>query len=136
MLTLLPLLAAAVACAASSSATPDAAPDAAPQPQALLQQIHELIGTPACTASSECKSLAVGAKACGGPDYYLPWSNVHTAPAELADAAERYRQARRAQVIARHEMSTCNITADPGAYCKAGQCVLRRPSLSGPADAT
>jgi hypothetical protein len=102
------------------------APTAAPaEAGALLPQIRALIGSAACTDSSQCQTLAVGKRACGGPESYLPWSSAHTDGAQLRALAERLAQERKAELAKSGEMSTCRFIADPGAVCHAGTCQLR-----------
>lgn len=125
--------AACVACAATAraparstakSATPVLAGD-------TLAQIRALIGDAACTDSSQCHTLAVGARACGGPQAYLPWSSAVTDGAALAVLAARYKTEREAALAASGEMSTCQFLPDPGAVCRAGTCQLNPPGQGG-----
>lgn len=96
----------------------------------LLQRIEAEIGTAACTGTDECRSLAIGAKACGGPTRWLAWSTSASNAAQLqAWAAElAQRQRRREQALGM--VSTCSVVPDPGASCEAGRCVAGRPDLA------
>jgi hypothetical protein len=99
----------------------------------------------ACRQDSDCHTLPLGHRACGGPESYLAWS---AAPGEGSDAAalaaatRRYTALRRKQAQALGEMSTCEVKADPGAFCSWasppaaggatspanwGQCTLHAP---------
>ena len=51
----------------------------------------------ACTVDTECHTVAVGAKACGGPTSYRAYSSK--------------------------TVSTCYMLADPGAHCQQNKCV-------------
>jgi hypothetical protein len=84
-----------------------------------------MVGSAACTESSQCHTLALGARACGGPENYLAWSSAHTEAAPLRALAERYNNERRAEIAKSGEMSTCRFIPDPGAQCRAGACQLR-----------
>lgn len=110
-----------VACAATASrpAKPTAAPAGA-----TLGQIRALIGPATCTDQSQCHTLALGARPCGGPQAYLPWSSAHTDGAALAVLGARFRQEREAAIAASGELSTCQFLPDPGAVCRAGTCQL------------
>ena len=123
---------AVLACCACSAVTPDTvpAPVTAPAPSAdLLPQIRALIGTAACTDNAQCHTLPLGARACGGPQSYLPWSSAHTDGAALRALGQRYQEQQRAQDAAAGMLSDCRFIADPGAQCRAGTCQL---NASGP----
>jgi len=102
---------------------PAAAPLAASGGSAVAD-IRRLIGTASCSDSSQCRTLPVGALACGGPQEYLPWSTLKTNERELLAVAERYKAERQSQIKSSGEMSTCRHMPDPGAVCVAGACQL------------
>ena len=91
---------------------------------ALLARIRGAVGEAKCSDSSQCRTLPIGEKLCGGPEQWLPYSSA-TAPveqlkawsAELSDAAKR-RNASSGMV------GNCRYTPDPGAVCVAGRCVV------------
>jgi hypothetical protein len=127
---LLPLLLACAACT-SGARTPAPPPAPAAQPAAAtpaaggtLEQIRALIGAAACTKAAQCRTLPLGARACGGPEGYLPWSSAQTSGQALAALGERYKAERTAQNAASGAMSDCRFIADPGALCRAGTCQL------------
>jgi hypothetical protein len=130
---ILVLLAACTAC--STGAAPEAAGPAAAAAQQVVQpprdgqgdtlaRIRALAGAAACSDDAQCHTLALGARACGGPESYLPWSSVHTPQAEIEVLGERYKEERRAADAASGAMSTCRFLPDPGAVCRAGTCQL------------
>jgi hypothetical protein len=129
-----------LACAACSAARTggDSAPPAEP---ALLPRIHAMIGSAACTESSQCKTLAIGASSCGGPDSYLAYSAAATAAAPLQELAMRYTQQRNTELMRSGLVSACVFVPDPGAQCRAGACALNpapppgQPRLRPPPDA-
>jgi hypothetical protein len=102
-------------------ATPPRADAADPQ-AGTLQKIQALIGNAACTDSSQCRTLAIGARACGGPQGYLAWSTTQTDGDALRALAERYKAERQAEIRQKGEMSDCRFLADPGATCRSGTC--------------
>lgn len=89
-----------------------------------IDDIRRLIGTPGCSDSSQCRSLPVGALACGGPQEYLPYSTLRTNENELLGVAERFKTERQAQIKSSGEMSICIHRPDPGAVCVSGTCQL------------
>lgn len=90
-----------------------------------------MIGDAACTESAHCKTLAIGASACGGPESYLAYSTAMTAAGPLQALAMRHTQQRNAELMNAGEASPCQFVVDPGAQCRAGNCVLN----AGPAPA-
>ena len=129
MRTLLILLLAA--CTACTAATPQGR-QARPTPQAstvsrdgqgdTLARIRALAAAPSCSSDDQCHSLPLGARPCGGPESYLPWSSAKTRQAEIEALGERYKEERRAANKAEGLMSTCQFLMDPGAVCRAGTC--------------
>lgn len=109
--------------AAACSGAPKPVADASSS-EALRQQIVAEIGTAACDAPQQCRTLAIGHKSCGGPEAYLAWSSKHSDAATLKALAERYQAARRQDDLRQGMMSNCALVSDPGASCQAGQCRL------------
>jgi len=86
---------------------------------APTEKIRALIGDAACDSDAQCRTIAIGAKACGGPEYYLAWSTKRTDPAALhaataGDGAIQVLPPRRPGM-----RSNCAFVTDPGAYCGA-----------------
>ena len=102
-------------------------PVVALQPGATVTEIKRLIGTPTCSDNAQCRSLPVGALACGGPQEYLPYSTVQTNEGQLRNLAARSKTEREAQIKSSGEMSICIHRPDPGAVCVAGTCQLGTP---------
>ena len=113
----------------------------APGGKPAQTQVRQLIGEGVCTTDADCRTVAVGDKACGGPESYLAWSARQTDPQALAVAAERYTSERKAQNRQSGRVSNCAFVTDPGARCEmvrdgaasvaaasaqGGRCVLRR----------
>jgi hypothetical protein len=116
------LLAACTAC--STGAVPQAVQAPGNGQGDTLARIRALAATPSCSEDAQCHTLALGARACGGPESYLPWSSARTPQAEIQALGERYKEERRAANAASGAMSTCQFMPDPGAVCRAGTCQL------------
>jgi hypothetical protein len=121
------------ACAAHGGGRQEAGARAAPPASAAkdlagqgdtLARIHALVGTPSCSADSQCKNLALGARPCGGPEGYLAYSTARTPEPELRALGERYQAERRAAHAQAGLAGDCRFTPDPGAVCQAGACTL------------
>jgi len=115
---------------ASCAQTPPALAASEPESARLARELRELVGPAACTADAQCRSLPVGAKACGGPAGYLAWSTQRTDAARLQALAARQADAQRRENEASGLRSNCAMLADPGAACVAGQCRLATPAAS------
>ena len=128
------LLASCAACSTGATTSPQAAPPtpSTPSTQAVapgeqggtLAQIRAMVGTPSCSSDTQCHTLPLGNRPCGGPEGYLAWSSAHTPEAQLRSLGERYKEERRAANTASGAMSTCRFMPDPGAVCRAGTCQL------------
>lgn len=122
--TALVLAAACQAPPAAKAAAPGG-PNVALRAEAdLLARIRAELGVAACTRDSQCQTLAIGAKACGGPESWLPWSSVNARAEKLTLWASELASLQRA----RHERSgiasNCQYHPDPGALCREQRCVL------------
>lgn len=120
--------------AAPRAAAPAAGAPAAPTPaeSATLARIRTLIGEASCTHSGQCRTLPIGAMACGGPEDYLPYSESRTDEKTLRALGEQYKAERIAENKARGLMSICRYLPDPGAVCTSGTCQLGASSPSAP----
>jgi len=98
------------ACATGGPAADSAAPTGT---------VEGLIGDAACDSDSQCHTIAVGSKACGGPERYLAWSSLRTDGAALQSAAARGTAIDRSPAQVPGKMSNCALVTDPGAYCGA-----------------
>ncbi|MFZ4875942.1 hypothetical protein ACL9RI_12720 [Janthinobacterium sp. Mn2066] len=123
------LLLATSACNALTQDAPDPATPA-PPPAALQQQIQAEIGNAACDSTEQCQTIAIGAKACGGPESYLAWSSKNNDGKKLKALAYAQAEAQRRQQQNDGMLSTCSIITDPGASCVAGRCEVQKPSLN------
>ncbi|NHZ99509.1 hypothetical protein [Massilia sp. CCM 8734] len=137
------LIAAGTACSEPSNTSAAAVPaPAAPAPPAPLAasdaaggslgaRITAEIGDAACDNASQCRTLPVGSKACGGPAGFLPWSVKRSNGDLLARLAAEQAAAEKKVNEKSGMMSTCSVEQDPGATCSAGKCVLQARGLGG-----
>lgn len=79
-----------------------------------------LIGDAACTGDEQCRTVGLGAKACGGPQSYLAWSTLRTDEAALKAVAAVVEASQRREIERRGIASNCSVLIDPGAYCDRG----------------
>lgn len=85
----------------------------------LLIELRQLIGSASCSDDSQCRALAIGAKACGGPESYVAWSTVGTDAARLQALAHQYRDARQARNQRLGLISDCAVVPQPEVRCLA-----------------
>ena len=116
---------------ACGSAPPQNDAPPAPGNAGLLAQIQAEVGAAACDSTQQCHTIAIGAKACGGPERYLAWSSKDYDGKTLKALAQAQAEASRKQQQADGMMSTCSIVTDPGATCEAGRCVLQKSVMGG-----
>ena len=117
---------------AAAAPVPQPAPAPAGQPAhvGLLQKIQEEIGSAECDNASQCKTLPVGHKSCGGPEGYLAYSTKTGNTKQLMALAEQYAAARKAENERSGMLSNCMMEPDPGATCVANRCVLVKRGVS------
>ena len=115
-------LAAGLACAACSPAA--IATPAKGSGATAEDQLRQAVGDAACSGDAQCRTLAWGAKACGGPERWVAWSTQRSDGAALEALAQRHAAERRSEQERKGMVSTCNVVPDPGARCVAQRCQL------------
>ena len=122
---------AALSLAGLACASDTAAPAPAPTAAQLLPPITAAIGPAACDASTQCRSIGVGAKACGGPEGYRAWSVKDADESALRAAVAAHTAARQVENLRSDMRTNCALEIDPGASCQAGRCVINPRGLGG-----
>jgi hypothetical protein len=88
-----------------------------------LAGIHAFINAGSCSETGECRFLAYGSKACGGPQGYLLFSNQVDFEV-LAKMVEDYTKAEAAYNKKFGVISDCMVVTPPGKLeCVNGKCV-------------
>jgi len=86
----------------------------------LMTQINELAKTTGCASASDCQTLPVGRKACGGPRTYVVFCSKSTNVAQLkAKIAELDRLDLAA---AKNTVSDCMMVMQPRVTLSGGAC--------------
>jgi len=114
----------------STAATPATGPASAALAPVQTQLETTLANASACTADTECHSVAVGAKACGGPTGYRAYSSRNVSTASVDALAQHERDLAAAAARESHQVSACFMLADPGAHCQQGKCVTGPPGTN------
>lgn len=120
----LPLRLAAAGTLLLIAAACQSAPPANTNAAALWQKIEAQNADTGCDRDSQCHTIAVGAKACGGPERYLAWSDRAQDGAKLKQLVAQHAAARVEEDKRGHVLSNCMMAVDAGAVCRAGRCVL------------
>jgi len=89
--------------------------------------VEREIGDARCDVDSQCRTVPVGNKPCGGPERWLAWSAMVTNESDLHRRIDQYSLAQARLQRASGLMSNCAIVPDPGATCRAGHCVPQAP---------
>ena len=122
------------ACQSQTSPLQVAKVPAAPPVNSALQAETELqnrigaeIGDAACSSHVQCRTVALGAKACGGPQAWLAWSTAVSREGTLSALSAKLVSLQKQRQAQSGMVSTCQFVADPGALCQAQRCALRLP---------
>ena len=93
-------------------------PAAAASAASLRAPVTALIGDAPCDNQAQCHVIGVGAKPCGGPSGYLPWSDKKTDRAALEAAVQAEAQAQIAENKASGLVSDCMMAPVPATVCR------------------
>ena len=89
-----------------------------PSSASLWPPIAEMIGDAPCDSQSQCHTVGIGAKPCGGPAGFLAWSDKKTDPTELLAAVQAHAQAQMQEHKASGLASDCAMLPVPAAVCR------------------
>jgi hypothetical protein len=113
----------------ADTTTPTAGtPDPAGRPSdGTLAEFHtevmRLVGDATCSDVSQCRTIAFGAKPCGGPWQYLVYSSAITDSAALTAAVARYNAKESELNKSEGRVSDCALVAPPRLARVNGRCV-------------
>ena len=100
------------------------APPATGELASVDAQLDKTLGSAAsCTADTECHSVSVGGRACGGPTGYRAYSDKTVSTATVEALAQHERELAAQAAKESHQVSPCFMLADPGAHCEQSKCV-------------
>lgn len=119
----------AVALAVTSACATSTSPAQPPQEQPSVKpadELRALIGDASCSDHAQCRTIAWGSKACGGPQSYVAYSTLRTDASKLEALAKRHAEAQARDNEASGRLSNCMLVTDPGAQCVASRCVLNK----------
>ena len=85
--------------------------------------IVALIGDPLCDSVAECRYIAYGQQACGGPSTYLVYSISRTDSLQLKTLVDEHRRLNREWNAKTGAFSTCGLPSIPVLARRDGRCV-------------
>ncbi len=92
-----------------------------------LDEIHAaivaLIGDPLCESVAECRYIAYGEQACGGPSTHLVYSIAQTDSLQLTMLVDEHRRLKREWNAKTGAISTCGLPNIPVLGRRDGRCV-------------
>ena len=89
---------------------------------ALENQAKALVKTDGCSTSGECRTAAVGSRACGGPRYYLVYCSRTTDSVALFKKLDAVAAAEREFNTKYQIMSTCEFRLPPKVALSGSSC--------------
>ena len=88
----------------------------------MRQEIMDRIDAIPCENSEDWRPQALGSKACGGPQEYIPYPEVADESGELLDLIERYTESESAYNKKHNIISDCMyVTSPTGVRCVDGK---------------
>lgn len=109
--------------ASASSTTPES--DTAELAR-LEREALALAHNDGCSTADQCRVAPVGAKACGGPRYWITWCPATTDSAELFQKLDELRTAEQNFNTVHGVISDCSIVGPPTPVVSAGVCGVER----------
>jgi hypothetical protein len=88
----------------------------------LAKDIEEFAKNKACTGGDNCRSMAMGSKACGGPTSYLIYSLTKTDEKLLSEKVKQYTDFQKELNIKYNRSSDCLFLSPPTVDCLNGVC--------------
>jgi hypothetical protein len=100
---------------------------------ALENQAKVIAKAEGCSSASQCRTAPVGARACGGPRYYIVYCAQSTDSAALFRKLDAVATAEREYNQRYNLVSTCEFRMPPNVGLVAGSCLQQaQPILQVP----
>lgn len=91
----------------------------------LGKEIEEFAKNKACTNGDGCRTMPMGAKACGGPTSYVIYSLSKTDEKQLAEKVKQYTDFQKELNIKYNRTSDCLFLSPPTVDCLNGVCTSK-----------
>jgi len=103
---------------AGAAAAVDSAATAASAAADAQSRVTSLIGDASCDSQSQCRTVGIGARPCGGPESWLAWSTKSTDARALQDAVQAQAHAAKDANQRSGLASDCRVRPEPTAVCR------------------
>lgn len=90
--------------------------------RSLDNQIRSMVGVARADNIDQCRMIAVGKRACGGPEYYIAYSLQVTDESALQQLVREYTDLRIEHIQETGEMGTCEVIPEPVLDLNGGIC--------------
>jgi len=87
-----------------------------------LVSIKKIIGSGKCSDNTSCAAVAIGQKACGGPQNFLPYSTQNTDVTRLTALSRKHQNLNRQLNKITGRMSNCMLLRAPMVSCQNQKC--------------
>ena len=91
----------------------------------LEAQAKSIARIQGCSSSSDCRTVAIGSRGCGGPRSFIPYCARTTDSAALFSKAAEITEAEKAYNKKYQIGSTCEMRMAPAVVSEGGSCVAR-----------
>ena len=112
------LIAASFLGLAGAAAAVDPAASSASAAAEAQARVSSLIGDAACDSQSQCRTVGIGARPCGGPESWLAWSTRSTDARALQEAVQAGAQAAKDANQRSGLASDCRVRPEPSVVCR------------------
>ena len=92
----------------------------------LRDEIKAEIGTPAAEELSQCRTMALGVKPCGGPWMYLVYSTAVSDETKLRKLVDEFNELDRKRNEEDGLFSDCSVVSEPKVTLADGVCSIAR----------
>ena len=89
------------------------------------KEIEEFAKDKACTNGDGCRTMPMGAKACGGPTNYVIYSLSKTDEKQLTEKVKKYTDFQKELNIKYNRSSDCLFLSPPTVDCLNGVCASK-----------
>jgi Fe-S-cluster containining protein len=91
----------------------------------LGKEIQDFAKNKACSGSDDCRTMAMGSKACGGPTNYIIYALSKTDEKQLAEKVKQYTDFQKELNIKYNRTSDCLFLSPPTVNCLSGICTSK-----------
>lgn len=113
-----------VACSKEETLSPSSAVDDQKLEQ-LGKEIEEFAKNKTCSNGDGCRTMPMGAKACGGPTNYIIYALSKTDEKQLAEKIKQYTDFQKELNVKYNRTSDCLFLSPPRVDCLNGVCASK-----------